>query len=87
MPSFGMEVYVMARSRVTSKFQLMIPKEIRDKVGLRPGEIVIAESINENNILIRRVRRVKDPLRFLIGKKPYPRHIPIEELEEKAEAR
>ena len=77
----------MARSRVTSKFQLTIPKEIRDKVGLRPGEIVIIESIDENNILIRRLRRVKDPPRFLIGKKPYPRHIPIEELEEKAEAR
>ena len=77
----------MARSRVTSKFQLTIPKEIRDKIGLRPGEIVIIEIIDENNILIKRVRRVKDPLRFLIGEKPYPRHIPIEELEEKVEAR
>ena len=77
----------MARSRVTSKFQLTIPKEIREKIGLRPGEVVIVESIDENDILIRRLRRVKDSLRFLIGKKPYPRHIPIEELEEKAEAR
>ena len=51
----------MARSHVTSKFQLTIPKEIRDKIGLKPGEIVIIESIDENNILIRRVRRVKDP--------------------------
>jgi len=58
---FGIEVYVMARSHVTSKFQLTIPKEIRDKIGLKPGEIVIIESIDENNILIRRVRRVKDP--------------------------
>ena len=77
----------MARSRVTSKFQLTIPKEVRDKVGLRPGEVVIVESVNENNILIRRLRRVKDPLRCLIGEKPYPRHIPIEELEKKAETR
>ena len=77
----------MARSRITSKFQLTIPKEIRDKIGLKPGEIVIIEIIDENNILIKRVRRVKDPLRFLIGEKPYPRHIPIEELEEKVEAR
>ena len=75
----------MARSRVISKFQLTIPKKIREKIGLRPGEIVIVENIDENNILIRRLRRVKDPLRFLIGEKPYPRHIPIEELEEKAE--
>jgi len=77
----------MARSRVTSKFQLTIPKEVKEKVGLRPGEIVTVESIDENNISIRRLGRVKDPLRFLIGEKPYPRHIPIEELEEKAEAR
>ena len=77
----------MARSRVTSKFQLTIPKEVKEKVGLRPGEIVTVESIDENNILVRWLRRVKDPLRFLIGEKPYPRHIPIEELEEKVEAR
>ena len=77
----------MARSRVTSKFQLTIPKEVRERVGLKPGEIVIVESIGEDKILIRRFRRVKEPLRFLIGKEPYPRHVPIEELEEKIETR
>ena len=59
----------MARSRVTSKFQLTIPKEVRGKVGLKPGEIVIVESVDENNVLIRRIRRLKGSLRFLIGEK------------------
>ena len=77
----------MARSRVTSKFQLTIPKEVREKVGLRPGEVVIVETVGDGDILIKRFRRVDDPLRFLIGRKPYPRHIPVEELEKKAEER
>ncbi|MCD6529527.1 AbrB/MazE/SpoVT family DNA-binding domain-containing protein [Candidatus Bathyarchaeota archaeon] len=77
----------MARSRVTSKFQVTIPKEVRERVGLKPGEVVLVEAVDENNILLRRFKRVKDPLRFLIGEKPYPRHVPIEELEEKVEAR
>jgi len=54
---------------------------------LRPGEVVVVESVGDCDILIRRFRRVDDPLRFLIGKEPYPRHIPVEELEEKAEER
>ena len=75
----------MARSRVTSKFQVTIPKEVREKVELKPGEIVIVESVGEDEILIRRFRRVKDPLRFLVGREPYPRQVSVEELEEKIE--
>jgi len=77
----------LARSRVTSKFQLTIPKEVREKVGLRSGEVVVVEAVGDGDILIRRFRRVDDPLRFLIGREPYPRHVPVGELEEKAEER
>ncbi len=28
----------MARTRVSPKYQIVIPKEIRDEVGLRPGQ-------------------------------------------------
>ena len=45
------------------------------------------EKVSEEEIVLRRFRRVKDPLKALVGKKPFPRHVPIEELEEKKEAR
>jgi hypothetical protein len=35
----------------------------------------------------KRSRRLKDPLKVLIGKTASTRHIPVEEIEEKAETR
>ena len=78
---------VMPKTKVTSKFQVTIPKEVREKVKIKPGEIVSIESLSEEEIIIRRFRRLKEPLKVLIGKKVSDRHIPIEELEEKVEAR
>ena len=77
----------MPKTKITSKFQITIPKEVRDKVNVKPGEIVSVESLNEEEIIIRRFRRVKEPLKVLIGKKVSDRHVPIEELEEKIETR
>lgn len=77
----------MPKTKVTSKFQVTIPKEVREKVGIRAGEIVIVESVSDEEIVVRRFRRVKDPLKILIGKTPSLRHVPVEELEEKAETR
>jgi len=77
----------MPKTKITSKFQVTIPKEVRDKVNVKPGEIVSVESLNEEEIIIRRFRRVKEPLKVLIGKKVSDRHVPIEELEEKIETR
>jgi len=77
----------MPKTKVTSKFQVTIPKEVREKVGIRAGEVVIVESVSDEEIVVRRFRRVKDPLRILIGKTPSLRHVPVEELEEKAETR
>jgi AbrB family looped-hinge helix DNA binding protein len=76
----------MAKTKVTSKFQITIPREIREKVGIRPGEIVNVESVSTEEILVKRFRRLKDPLKVLIGKTA-ARHIPIEEIEESAETR
>jgi len=88
MPAFFCICVVnMSKTKVTSKFQVTIPKEVREKVGIRPGEIVMVEGVSEEEILVRRFRRVKDPLKVLVGKTPYVRHVPVEELEEKAEAR
>jgi len=77
----------MPRTRVTSKFQLTIPKEVREQVGLRPGEVVEVQTGEGGRIIIKRFRRVKNPLKVLIGKTVFPRHVSIEELEEKAETR
>jgi len=77
----------MARTKVTSKFQLTIPKGIREKVDLRPGEVVDVQVDEEGEIFIRRFRRVGDPLSILIGRTAYPRPVSVEELEEKAETR
>ena len=77
----------MPKTKVTSKFQVTIPKEVREKVGVRPGEIVSVESVSDDEIIVRRFRRVKDPLKVLVGKTPSVRHVSVEEVEEEAEAR
>jgi len=74
-------------SRVTDKYQVTIPKDVREKLGLKPGEEVILESDSRDRIIVKRFRSTKDPLSVLIGKKPYHRHVPIRELEEKIESR
>lgn len=77
----------MAKTKVTSKFQVTIPREIREKVGIRPGEVVNVESVSTEEIVIKRFRRLKNPLEVLIGKTASTRHIPVEEIEEEVETR
>jgi len=36
---------------------------------------------------VKRFRTTKDPLKILAGKKPYRRHVPVDELEGKLESR
>lgn len=88
IPAFHISLgHFMPKTRVTRKFQITIPKEVREKVKVRPGEIVNIESLSEEEIIIRRFPKIEDPLRVLIGKKVSDRHIPVEEFEEKAETR
>jgi len=78
----------MSVSKVTNKYQVTIPKEVRKQTGIQPGEIVTIEALNESEIIIRRFPKVKDPLRILIENKPlFKEHIPLEKIEEKAEER
>ncbi len=77
----------MARSRVTAKFQITIPKEVRRQVPLRPGEIVEVETGEQGVVLVKRLASIKEPLRILVGRGRPKRHIPIEELEQAAESR
>lgn len=78
----------MPFSKVTAKYQITIPKEVRKQTGVQPGEIVTVEALNEFEIIIKRFPKVKDPLKILIENKPlFKEHIPIEKIEEKAEER
>ena len=77
----------MPESTVTEKFQITIPKEIREEMGLKPGEKVIVEKNGVDSILVRPYRKMRQSLKHLIGKRHYHRRVSIEELEGKIERR
>ncbi|BAB67693.1 AbrB/MazE/SpoVT family DNA-binding domain-containing protein [Sulfurisphaera tokodaii] len=52
--------------KLTRKFQITIPKEVREKINLKPNEKFEVIVLNDNEILLR--RKVKNPLEVLIGK-------------------
>ena len=76
----------MAKSKVTDKFQVTVPKKVREEIGLEPGEEVTVEASEKGDILIRRQQKIKDPLIFLLGQSPrFKDAISIEDLENKME--
>lgn len=77
----------MARSKVISKYQVTIPKEVREKVDVRPGEMVSVDALSREGIIVRLYPRTANSLETLIGKKPASRTIGIGELEEKMESK
>ena len=77
----------MPRSRVTAKYQVTIPKQVRERVGVRPGEVVSIEAISEGEIRLKRFASVADPLKVLIGGKGARRSIRVDLLEEQIESR
>lgn len=75
-------------SKVTEKYQITLPKRVREKVGLKPGEIVSVEVKSEKEIIIRRFPTVKRPSDFIVGSAPaFERPISVEELEKRIEER
>ena len=77
----------MEETKVTEKFQVTIPKNVRDKIGLKPGEVMIVESAGDNEVRLKRFRVVKDPIQILVGKrKIFHKQIPIEDLEKRIES-
>jgi AbrB family looped-hinge helix DNA binding protein len=82
------EVKKMRVSRVTDKFQVTIPKDVRDSIGLRPGERVMVEQAPGGTIVVKRFKTVKDPLNVLLGKKSiFRKSISQNKLEEMMEQR
>ena len=76
----------MAKSKVTAKYQITIPREVREKIEVRPGEIVTVEAISRDEIVLKRYSGVRNPLGTLIGKVSRGT-VPVAELEEKMESR
>lgn len=37
----------MVQSKITSKYQVTVPKEIRDKLGLKPGDRLVWEAVGD----------------------------------------
>ncbi len=75
----------MGKIRISRKYQITIPKDVRDKIKLKAGEIVEVEAVDNSTIIVKR-KTVRDPLNYLIGKKPaFKKSIPMEEVESAAE--
>jgi AbrB family looped-hinge helix DNA binding protein len=72
--------------KVTEKFQITIPKEARKKIGLKPGEEFEVVVLNDNEIILRRkFKRIRNPLEVLIGKEEWKEEISPEKLDELGE--
>jgi AbrB family looped-hinge helix DNA binding protein len=68
----------LPESTVTENFQITIPKEIRE-MELKPGEKVIVEKNGVDSILVHPYRKMRQPLKHLIGKRRYHRRVSIED--------
>jgi antitoxin PrlF len=71
----------MPRSTVTSKGQITIPKEIRDQMGLKPGDRVEFVKDRTGRISLRAINTDFRSLKGII-KSPFNRPITIEEMDE-----
>ncbi|AWR94014.1 AbrB/MazE/SpoVT family DNA-binding domain-containing protein [Acidianus brierleyi] len=72
--------------KVTEKFQIIISKEVREKISLKPNEEFEVIALNDNEILLKRkVKKVKNPLKVLISNEEMEEEIPSEKIDELGE--
>ena len=64
MGKFVIPVLLMPKTRVTSKYQTTIPRDIRRKLGIRAGDEVEWQLIRQFAV-VRTSPRVEDPVAFL----------------------
>ncbi len=53
------------RTRVSSKGQIVIPKEIRDKLGYREGIEVVLRPVDDTKLIIERAPKLTELFGFL----------------------
>jgi AbrB family looped-hinge helix DNA binding protein len=51
---YFLEVKVSALGKISSKNQITVPKEVRERLGIQPGDI-IAYDIEDERVILRRV--------------------------------
>ena len=74
----------MSRAKLTSKGQLTVPKDVRDRLGLKSGDRVVFE-FEEDSVRLRVERRKS--LGELMGSLPATREYPGKEAEREAARR
>ena len=42
---------LLPRSKVTAKYRVTIPKEVRERVSVKPGEVVLVEAFSKDENL------------------------------------
>lgn len=48
----------MGKSRVTAKYQITLPADVRARAPVRPGVVVEIEARDDRSVIVRRVRKV-----------------------------
>ena len=77
----------MGKTRVTSKYQITLPADVRSRMPVHPGETLVVEVSDPSTIIVRRERAVRRPLSVLISRRALlRRHIAPDELDELAES-
>lgn len=54
----------MQKTKVSAKGQVVIPKEFRDRFGIKEGGEVVVEAVDEGVLIM---KRQKDPVRMMTG--------------------
>lgn len=71
----------MGATTMTTKGQFTMPKEVRDDLGLKPGDRI--EFVKRGGEYVLKVRNVRAAdLAGFLGKPPNGRHVTIEEMNE-----
>lgn len=75
-----------AHIRVSSKGQVVLPKDVRDALKLAPGEI-LAVSLEGSRIVLEPMRRKRETISYEEFRRRVPRHegppVPVEEMTSK----
>jgi bifunctional DNA-binding transcriptional regulator/antitoxin component of YhaV-PrlF toxin-antitoxin module len=62
-----------------------VPRKVRQKVKVKPGDVVTVEALSGDETRVWRHPRTSATVETLIGTKPASRRVPVKELEELVE--